>query len=230
MLFRKKRTELKNCLCLPEGTSECPTYVYDGRPIARFKRGDKFQMGILKPNINMVSVYSGYRWNGNTGLCIDYKGSAVGYLVGVDYRAFKELNRLFDKVCFTVRHDGIKYGHPVLTGLIPTNDVIEVAKYGIDLTEETHHIHFNISKGWLLGNVDGPVSLSLRYIPPNAGSKAKPHMMLIVDGCDCVELTARNIAYQELSPYVDSDISFCAIETRKSHVNEGVYHHFIVVP
>ena len=226
---------------MPEGDNDGPIYTFDARPLGKLRKGQKVRMVLVRGDVDMYDVYSD-EWTdsrayNNTNCCLTYGGYAVGYLTGMrDY-----IQKIVDKhgyVSVVVRYDGQNphHGIPEFWALLPDRQWF-MDELGIKPTQTGRRNYRNedpdavtlriYDDEWPHEVQSGEHALTLSVLPTPSGSKAKPHIVVSLDGVRCSEVTARHGCYKALESLVGAEIGRCAVSTTVS--DEGLVTHTLRV-
>ena len=226
---------------LPEGDNDGFIYTFDARPLGKLRKGQKVRMVLVRGDYDMYDIYSDEivvsRQYENTNCCLTYNGYAIGCLTGM--RTY--IQKLVDKygaVSVLVRYDGPNkhHGVPEFWALLPDRQWF-MEELGIKETHAGWRNHKNedpnavtlriYNDEWPYELQNGEHELKLNVLPTPKGSKAKPHIEVMIDGVVCSEITAKHGCYKALESLVGADVERCTISTTIS--DEGLVTHLLKV-
>lgn len=103
--------------------------------------------------------------------------------------------------------------------------------FGSQMPFGTEYIEINVDYDkWPIAHHDGNRlhSFSMRELPVPKGSKAKPHIMISLDGVDGIEISARSTRYKYLAERIGESPIACA-SIRYESIREGDEYYYKVV-
>lgn len=104
--------------------------------------------------------------------------------------------------------------------------------FGSQMPFGADYIVNNIDYGkWPVAHHEGNRlhSFSMRELPVPKGSKAKPHIMISIDGVDGIEVSARSTRYKSLSEHIGKVPIACASIRYKSVREDDDFYYKVVI-